>query len=177
MAFAELYRQRLHDLPWFLRVLDASIAHQANAEDDCTGRFWEGRFKSQALLAAIADVNVDLNANVNLNAIRAEMAESLLESTHTFIDARLAEAPLMPFDVTGRVAQAVPFGFEEYLDLVAAMGRAVRPRKRGVIAANTPLLLRRLGMNADAFIACTGHFFKAFANAVGTPAKRLEVAG
>jgi hypothetical protein len=188
---AALYRTRLHDLSWFMRGLNESTARQANAEDGCTGRFWEGRFKSQALLdeqALLAAM-----AYVDLNPVRAGMAETPETSDYTSIqerlgaapaacatmgdvlDAPLPQAPLMPFDATGRTAWAIPFAFEDYLELVDWTGRALHPKKKGLIAAHQPKILERIGVDGEAFIAFATRFLKEFGSAVGAPAALIDL--
>jgi hypothetical protein len=82
-----IYRQRLRDLSWYMRVLNETIARKANAEDQCTGRFWEGRFKSQALLDNQAVLLA--MSYVDLNPVRANIAKTPEESKHTAIHKRL----------------------------------------------------------------------------------------
>jgi hypothetical protein len=38
-ASVELWRSRLADVSWFMRQFNEHIAREANAEDQCTGRF------------------------------------------------------------------------------------------------------------------------------------------
>jgi hypothetical protein len=80
-------RRRLSSLSWFNGRLNEFIARAANKEDGVKGRFWESRFKCQALLdeAAIAACMV----YVDLNPIRAGLAETPEQSNFTSIQERI----------------------------------------------------------------------------------------
>jgi hypothetical protein len=74
-------RRRLSDISWWARCMAERIAYQSNREDNVTGHFWEGRYRAQRLLDEAAVLACA--AYVDLNPIRAAMAESLETSRFT----------------------------------------------------------------------------------------------
>ncbi|MCG8652093.1 MAG: hypothetical protein MI861_19800 [Pirellulales bacterium] len=80
-------RRRLSDVSWWIRLLNQRVAQRANREEQEKGRFWQDRYRAirivdeESLLACAA--------YVELNPIRAAMAETLETSDHTSVQRRI----------------------------------------------------------------------------------------
>ncbi|AXQ16137.1 transposase [Shewanella algae] len=170
-----IFRSRLCDISWFMRCLNEPIARQANQEDNCTGRFWEGRFKSQALLDEAAVLTC--MAYVDLNPIRAKMADTPKQSAHTSIRLRIQAAlkceqptKLLPFigNECDNQRSGIAFGLKDYLELVDDTGRCIRDDKRGSISEKSTKLLTRLNILHENWLKLTTEFGRLFRGPVGT---------
>ena len=174
-SWIDTWRQRLHDLSWFMRCLNESIARMANREDRCTGRFWEGRFRSQALLDERA--LLACMAYVDLNPIRAGLAKTPEASDYTSIQQRI-NAPdatvLRGFSGNADDTQGIPCGFNDYLQLVDWAGRAVVADKKGFIPIDTPPILLRIGMEPGALLGYIRRKPQRWYSALG-PVDRLRL--
>ncbi len=183
-ALAEViatWRQRLLSISWFMRCLNEPIARAANREDNVSGRFWEGRFKSQALLDEKA--LVACMAYVDLNPIRAMLAQSPETSAHTSIKRRIEHARatqrsnhldqqsngLLPFAGNPRndMPKGLPYHLSDYLELVDWSGRIMREDKKGQIPAHLPHILQRLELDSRHWLYLTQHFEHPFRHLVG----------
>ena len=80
-------RRRLSDLGWFMKFLKEPISRRANKEDRCTGAFWEGRFKSIAILDEASLLATC--AYIDLNPVAAGIAPTPEKSPHTSIHSRV----------------------------------------------------------------------------------------
>ena len=197
----KLRRQRLASVSWFMRCLCEPIARRANKEDGCTGRFWEGRFRSQALLDDAAVLAC--SAYVDLNPVRAKVAATLETSRNTSIFERVCErqkpakraetsrdgwlAP-MAGQVHQRTAPArrasndklIALKLDDYLKLLDWTGRQIRQSKQGAIPSELAPILDRLKIRPEGWLHVVTHFGRLFKNAAGSPAKltqRARLAG
>jgi REP element-mobilizing transposase RayT len=184
------WTQRLMNISWFMRVINEKIARKANLEDGCTGRFWEGRFKSQALLDEKA--LLACMAYVDLNPVRAKMAKTPEDSLHTSVKRRIeavrsqgnfSDVPAGQPDKLQRFVgnprqdtlPGLPFRLDDYLELVDWTGRQMREDKRGYINSEAPPILNRLGMHTEHWLYLTQNFQSSFKSLVG-PVVHLRAA-
>lgn len=180
----DIWRERLLDISWFMRCLNESIARQSNQEDGCSGRFWEGRFKSQALLDEKA--LAACLAYVDLNPIRAQLAETPEGSDYTSIQQRIRALSsssnkelepqpqaLLPFAGNPRkdMPKGLPFRLEDYLELVDWTGRILREDKRGSIPDYYPPILERMQIDPKHWLYMADGFESRFKGLVGTAFK------
>ncbi|GIU32669.1 transposase [Shewanella hafniensis] len=184
------WHERLSSISWFMRCLNEEIARKANREDECKGAFWEGRFKSQALLDEQALLACMMY--VDLNPIRAGIADSLQSSDFTSIQERvnalnphinalqlakttadnLQQKPhkaLAKFDGSTLLSQqtGIPFHFADYLELIDWTGRAMRLDKKGYIDNERPKLLNELGISPDAWLTSAKEFRRQYSGISG----------
>ena len=144
------FRAKLGSLSHFMQALNQFIAKAANAEDGCTGKFWEGRFKCQRLEDESAVLSV--MTYVDLNPIRAKLAADLPSSDHTSVKRRIEGIAHSPRKAKSRLGPVVgtcqtpllEISELAYVELVDWTGRLLHRQKRGKIAAGTPPILKQL---------------------------------
>ena len=176
-TLVDIWRARLFDISWLMRALNETTARKANQEDECTGRFWEGRFKSipllddQALLSCMS--------YVDLNPIRAGMAVTPETSNYTSIRLRAKSfaadrdrqpVHLMPLIGSNLQIEATGIGIKpkDYLELVDWTGRQIRDNPSGCIDANAPPILQRLNVSPKHWIYLSTQFESRFKGVAGT---------
>ena len=192
-----LWRERLTSISWFMRCLNEKIAREVNEEDDCGGRFWEGRFKSQALLDEAALLSAMVY--VDLNPIRAGIAKTPETSEFTSIyeriqciskqlklskqksikqqklekgelyDKLLQPKALVPFaNVAEKSNNVIDFKLSDYLELVDYTGRAIRDDKQaGAIPEHLVPILTRLQFQPNNWVSFVKTLETKFSYAVG----------
>jgi len=136
-------------------------------------------------------------AYVDLNPVRAAIAETPEDSDYTSIQRRIRilqaasepsettsgaapveQAPpppptqppeLYPFvgGIREAMPEGLPFHLADYLELVSWTGRAVREDKRGAIADDLPPILDRLGISSQAWLQLASEFETHFCSWIG----------
>ncbi|GAA6184517.1 transposase [Aliiglaciecola sp. NS0011-25] len=169
-----IYRKRLYDISWFMRELNEPIARKANQEDDCTGHFWEGRFKSQALLDEKA--LAACLAYVDLNPIRSKIAYNPESSEHTSIKRRIdalrqgyQPTSLMAFEHSPIQNQRteLPFRLDDYIQLIRFSAQGFDSASRN--ETTQPSIIRTFGCSEQLWMNLLHNFEKYFGVAAGEP--------
>jgi REP element-mobilizing transposase RayT len=188
-----LWRERLMDISWFMRCLNEPIARSSNLEDNCTGSFWEARFKSQALLDEGALLSA--MAYVDLNPIRAKQTTTPEDSEFTSIYERikmitkgLAKNPSQDIDKTRQPTRlmafangkpqeedepTIDFRLSDYVKLIDTTGRIIREDKKGAIPDELSPILFRLRLTPRGWLDMVKGLEQGFFHAIGAEDKLI----
>ena len=192
-----MIRRRLSDISWWMRLLCQPLAAMANKEEGQPGRFWQGRFRGVRLCDDAAVLACA--AYVDLNPIRAALAETLETSDFTSIQRRIESLPgqrgrpaaaardrfLAPVqiderrDPLGPVPSELPCrasdkGFlpisvTQYVQLLDWTARQVVRGKAGVTPADMPDVLDRIGLSPREWGGLIRDFGRIFSLVAGLP--------
>jgi len=184
-------RTRLSSISWFMRCLKENIAKRANYEDECTGRFWEGRFKNIALLDQAAVLAC--LAYVDLNPIRAGIAKSPETSDYTSAQDRIVarqagkrqaeqDSQTDPGELKEQLERAqwlcplknqpnrrgfLDMDLDDYLELLDWTGRQIVAGKKGAIPTHFQPILTRLEVDHDQWVHSSQNFGSLFYRVAG----------
>lgn len=176
------WRRRLTALDWFMKCLNEPIARAANKEDQCTGHFWQARYKSQSL--PTTEAVLSCMAYVDLNPVRAGIADTPETSNYTSIRERIAPKfdlsiavaeqvsqgalnvfscklkPLLPLSTstTDSALHCIDIELIHYLELLDWTGRSIRKDKRGYISEYNLPILKRLSIKQESWLLNTSSF-------------------
>lgn len=174
----QAYRKRLGSLSWFMGRLNEPLAKQSNNEEDCTGRFWEGRFHSQALLDEGAVLSC--MAYVDLNPIRANIAQTLESSKHTSIRKRInevkkKETEQMQIALKSDIKSfgqplkqtALPIKLREYIQLVEWTGQSLIYPGKSNLPMNLYSTLDHFNLQQTHWLSQINHFDESYCHVIG----------
>jgi len=198
-------RKRLSDVAWWMRLLCQNIGTRANQEDKQVGKFFQGRYRAVRILDE--ESLLACAAYVDLNPIRAALAETLESSQYTSVQRRIqaleqaASSPasqgksvdsfLSPLtineqnDSIGACANQtrqrcsdkgfLSMSIVDYLELLDASARLVRPDKTGYTPGDVAPIFQRLNLDPDTWKMQIKDFGRLFANVAGKPKDVYEM--
>lgn len=192
------WRERLTDLSWFMRCLNETISRKINQEENCKGAFWQGRFKSQALLDEPAILACIMY--VDLAPIREQLTPSLENVYLTSLNLRMssfeqaqkeakiydiegdylaiAQQPdvLLPFDHMTRAGKQVhiPFHLPDYIELIQWTHKGIIDNKIPSNKYTSPKLLLQLAIKKRDWIDTCCQFNQHYSHVAGSWQKMCQ---
>jgi hypothetical protein len=200
-----MIRTRLSNVSWWMRLLCQNIGTRANQEDEQVGKFFQGRYRAVRILDE--ETLLACSAYVDLNPIRAAMAETLETSEFTSVQRRVqalqkgdssiptngtrVDLFLSPLtideknDSIGACANNnrercsdkgfISMSTMDYLELLEASARMVRPDKSGYTPSDVAPIFERLKLDPGFWRLQIQDFGRLFSNVAGKPKNVYEI--